>query len=138
MRCAGGPENALLSLIIPGLGMHKVTYGKSTGLGTMLPTYALLGGGIGLKVYSNKEYKKYHDATTQAEMDEHYKSANLANYAFYGCMLAGGLIWISDIIRVAVIGSQNLKKFNAYKHSYLGYYYNPEIEAMGLSYTIKF
>lgn len=138
MRCAGGPENALLSLIVPGLGMHKVTYGKRIGLGTTLPTYALLGGGVGLKIYSNKEYKKYHDATTQSEMDKHYTNANLANYGFYGCMLVGGLIWISDIIRVAVIGSQNLKKFNAYKHSYLGYYYNPEIEAMGVSYTIKF
>ena len=138
MRCSGGPENALLSLIVPGLGVHKVTYGARTGLGTMLPTYALLGGGVGLKVYSNKEYKKYHAATTQSDMDKHYKNANLANKAFYGCMLAGGLIWISDIIRVAVIGTKNLKEFKAYKHSHLGCYYDPELEAVGLSYTIKF
>lgn len=132
MRHMGGPINALLSLAVPGLGVHKVS--DKTGIGTAMITYSFLGAGIGAKVYSNKEYKKYHAATTQSDMDNHYEIANLANYLFYGCMVAGGLIWIADIIRVAVIGAQNVKC----RRSYLGYYYNPEVDAMGLSYTIKF
>lgn len=127
-----GPINVLISLAVPGLGLCRVT-GSAIGLVTMLPTYALMGAGIGFKVSSNKEYAKYHAATTQAEMDEHFAKAHKANRNFYGCMIAGGVIWLTDIIATAARGAKNVKGYN-----HLGYYYNPELDAMGLSYTIKF
>lgn len=50
-----GASNAFLSLLVPGLGDHRVSYGKKSGISVALSTYALIGGGIGLKFYSNSE-----------------------------------------------------------------------------------
>lgn len=133
-----GASNAFLSLLVPGLGDHRVSYGQKNGVGVALSTYALIGGGIGLKFYSNSEYKKYHAATSQEAMDDHYQKANYSNQAFYGCLIAGGIIWISDIIWVASIGAKNAKAQKAYRQSHLGAYYDPNIQATGLSYTINF
>ncbi|MGC3977387.1 MAG: hypothetical protein QM751_03650 [Paludibacteraceae bacterium] len=138
MSGSGGPSNAFLSLLVPGLGDHRVSYGKKNGVGVALSTYALIGGGIGLKLYSNSEYKKYHAATEQTAMDKHYETANISNQAFYGCVIAGGIVWISDIIWVWSIGAKNAKAAKAYKNSHLGAFYQPDLNATGLSYTITF
>lgn len=137
-NCNGGPSNALLSLIIPGLGDHRVSYGKNKGLGVAISTYGLIGAGIGLKLYSNSEYRKYLESTEQNTMDQHYKRANYSNQAFYTCVIAGGIIWISDIIWVATTGTKNAKAGKLYKQSHLGIYYDPNTLATGLSYTINF
>jgi tetratricopeptide (TPR) repeat protein len=134
----GRGTNAFLSLLIPGLGDHRVTYGKKTGLGITLPTYALIGTGIGLKFYSINEYKKYHNATEQQDMDKYYNQANYSNQAFYACLVAGGIIWISDIIWVWAKGAKNRKVQKAYKRQYLGFYYHPQLNVSGLTYTVNF
>lgn len=134
----GGPSNALLSLLVPGLGDYRVTYGKKSGVGTALWTYGLIGAGVGLKFYSNSEYDKYHAATSQEAMDDHYIKANYSNQAFYACVGTGALIWIYDIIWVWKTGAENVKKQKAYKRSHLGAYYDPNMQATGLSYTINF
>jgi tetratricopeptide (TPR) repeat protein len=54
MSGTGGASNALLSLLVPGLDDHCVSYGKKSGVGTALWTYGLIGAGVGLKIYSNK------------------------------------------------------------------------------------
>ena len=113
-----GASNAFLSLLVPGLGDHRVSYGKKSGISVALSTYALIGGGIGLKFYSNSEYKKYHAATTQEAMYDHYPKANYSNQAFYGCLIVGGFIWISDIIWVASTGAENTKAQKAYRQSH--------------------
>jgi hypothetical protein len=138
MSSSGGASNAWLSLLVPGLGNHRVSYGKKNGVGVAISTYALIGGGIGLKFYSNSEYKKYHSATEQSAMDNHYKKANHSNQAFYGCLIVGGAIWISNIIWVASTGAKNAKAAKAYRKSHLGAYYDPDFKATGLSYTINF
>lgn len=134
----GGSSNAFLSLLVPGLGDHKVTYGKKSGVGTALWTYGLIGTGVGLKFYSNSEYKKYQSATEQTAMDEHYQAANYSNQAFYACVGTGALIWLYDIIWVWKTGAENAKAAKAYKNSHLGVYYQPDLNATGLSYTINF
>lgn len=131
-------SNAFLSLLVPGLGDHRVSYGEVSGIGTALSTYAFIGAGIGLKAYSNSEYKKYHNATKQEEIDDHYKKANTANQAFYGCLVAAGSIWLYDIIWVTVKGIQNTNKANSYMRSHIGGYYAPTLKATGLSYSIHF
>ncbi|MDR0603623.1 MAG: hypothetical protein LBG80_04890 [Bacteroidales bacterium] len=136
-----GASNAFLSLLIPGLGQHRVSFGKRKGLGITIPTYMLIGSGIGLKFYSNSEYKKYNDATTQEEMDDHYINANFSNYAFYTFIIAGGIIWLSDIIWVASKGAKNkknMKAYEVYKKQYLGFYYHPQLHVSGLTYTVNF
>ena len=134
----GGPSNVFLSLLVPGLGKSRVTYGEKNGLGTTLWTYGLIGAGVGLKIYSNNEYSKYHKATEQSAMDDHYKKANYSNQAFYACVGAGAIIWISDIIWVWKKGAENAKAQKKYKQAHLSVYYEPNFDAPGLSYTINF
>jgi hypothetical protein len=135
---SGGPSNALLSLLVPGLGDHKVSFGKKSGIGTALLTYGCIGAGVGLKIYSNGEYKKYHDATEQTAMDEHYQRANYSNQAFYACMAAGAIVWISDIIWVWSTGAKNKRAQQAYKQSHLSIYYQSDLNVTGLTYAINF
>lgn len=71
-------------------------------------------------------------------MDEHYQAANYSNQAFYACVGTGALIWLYDIIWVWKTGAENTKAAKAYKNSHLGVYYQPDLNATGLSYTINF
>ncbi|MDR0606692.1 MAG: hypothetical protein LBG80_20675 [Bacteroidales bacterium] len=134
----GRASNLFLSLLIPGLGQHRVTYGERTGLGITLPTYALIGTGIVLKFYSESEYKKYQNATEQADMNKYYNRANYSNQGFYACLVAGGIIWISDVIWVWAKGAKNKKEQKAYKRQYLGFYYHPQLHVSGLTYSVNF
>jgi len=135
---SGGPSNALLSIIIPGLGVSNVTGGAKSGLSTTLWTYGFIGAGIGCKLWSNSEYKAYHSATTQDEIDKHYNLANGLNQAFYVSVGTGVVIWLYDIIWVTNKGAANKKAQKSWKQNHLGAYYNREMNASGLSYTINF
>jgi len=126
---AGGPGNAFLSLLVPGWGDRYVTAGAKSGVKTALLTYGLIGAGIGCKIISNDEYAKYHKDTEQS----------LAfNKAFSICVVTGAAIWISDIIYVWRRGTRNQREQNAFKRSHLGFYYQPEFEAKGLTYSVNF
>ncbi|MDR0682995.1 MAG: hypothetical protein LBG15_14275 [Dysgonamonadaceae bacterium] len=138
MKGTGGPSNALYSLLIPGLGDHRVTYGQKSGIKTTLLTYGFIGIGIGCKLHSNSEYKKYHEATLQIDMDEHYKAANDYNQAFYVCMGIGAVAWLYDIIWVWVKGAKNKKEYKAWEQSHLSLYSDPNLRATGFSYKIDF
>jgi hypothetical protein len=134
----GGASNALLSALVPGLGRSRVTYGEKNGLGITALTYGLIGAGVGCKIYSNSQYKKYHAATEQSVMNDTYTKANTANKAFYACIGAGAAVWIYDIIWVAMKGSENQKAHQWRNNSQFGLYYNPDNNTTGLSYAINF
>jgi hypothetical protein len=57
----GTASNAFLSLLIPGLGDKAVTYGQKSGLRRAFYSYGLIGAGIGCKMRSDEEYKKYRE-----------------------------------------------------------------------------
>jgi hypothetical protein len=152
MRGAGGPSNALLSLLIPGLGDRRVSYGERSGATVALITYGLIGAGVGLKVYANKEYAKYQEIVPEnindnpyylgdnisAEAKKHKDNADVANIGFYAGVGLGALFWVSDIIWVWKKGAANVREQKAYKWSNLGFYCEPNLRATGLSYTINF
>jgi hypothetical protein len=71
-------------------------------------------------------------------MDDHYKKANNSNQAFYTCVGLGAIVWVYDIIWVWKTGAENTKAQKTYKQSHLGFYYEPDFQATGLSYTINF
>ncbi len=137
-RGTGGPSNMFLSLLIPGLGVKPVTGGAERGIASAALTYGLIGAGVGCKIWSNKEYDKYHAATNQTDMDEHYKMADKLNKGFYVLAAAGAAVWVSDIIWVAAKGFGNKKQQRAYKKSLVTVYYEPGVEASGLSYQLSF
>ncbi|NDP22268.1 MAG: hypothetical protein GZ091_14480 [Paludibacter sp.] len=134
----GGPSNAILSVLIPGLGVSNVTGGAKSGFSRTLTVYGFIGAGIGCKLWSDSEYQAYHSATTQTEMDKHFELANGLNQAFYLGVGAGAIVWLYDIIWVASKGVENKKAQKAWNQNHLGVYYQPEINTTGLTYTIKF
>jgi hypothetical protein len=103
-----GPEAALFSTLIPGLGTLKATNGEK-GRGRF--TYFLLSSGltIGSKLYSDIQYKNYLAATSQTDIDKYYNNANISNKI---ALLSGGLsasIYLYDIFGALSQGAKNLK-----------------------------
>ena len=134
-RYNGGPANMFLSLLVPGLG-DKYVSGKS-GANRTLATYGLIAGGLACKYFSDYQYKNYHNASMQSEMDSYYKSANQYNKLYYLLAASGIIYWIYDIIWVADKGFKNKRKLRGYTN-HIDMNYDPAIHGMALSFKIEF
>jgi len=103
-----GPEAALFSMIMPGMGTLNVTYGKK-GWGRFTCFLLSSGLAIGSKLYSDSQYKSYLGATSQADIDRYFNNANISNKI---ALISGGIsasIYLYDIIWVISKGFKNLK-----------------------------
>lgn len=136
-KSTGGPSNMFLSMLVPGLGVKAVSGGSISGLPRTILTYGLIGIGVGFKFWSNFQYDKYHNASSQTEMDSYFKKANNFNKAFYYISDAAAIIWLCDIIWVAKKGFENQKNQKKYKET-LSLNYDTEFKNIGLTYLIKF
>lgn len=103
-----GPEAALFSMLMPGMGTLKVTYGKK-GWGRFTCFLLSSGLAIGSKLYSDAQYKSYLGATSQADIDKYYNNANISHKI---ALISGGIsatIYLYDIIWVISKGAKNIK-----------------------------
>ena len=103
-----GPEAALFSMLMPGMGSLKVTYGKK-GWGRFTCFLLSSGLAIGSKLYSDAQYKSYLNATSQTDIDKFYTNANISHKI---ALISGGIsasIYLYDIIWVISKGAKNLK-----------------------------
>jgi hypothetical protein len=103
-----GPEAALFSMLMPGMGSLKVTYGKK-GWGRFTCFLLSSGLAIGSKLYTDAQYKSYLGATSQADIDKYYNNANISHKI---ALISGGIsatIYLYDIIWVISKGAKNLK-----------------------------
>lgn len=131
----GGPSNALWSVLVPGLGQHKVTFGEKSGIGTTVAVYGLIAVGVGSYLYSNSEYDKYHQATTQADMNKHFKNAQdyqVMSYLFWG---GAAIWWIYDVVDVYLQGKKNTDKYSNGR-AFVSYF--PQNNGFGIGYTLNF
>jgi len=133
----GGPTNGFRSLLVPGWGVSRVSGGQKKGLVTTITVYSLVAASAIFKVYSDSEYKKYHNATDQNEMDSHYQNANSSNKGFLICAGAAATIWLFDVILVTAKGFKNNKEAKSFKKSF-SFYYNPEFHQTGLALKFNF
>ena len=108
-KIAGGPSNALYSLIIPGLGTKKVTYGKK-GSKRMKNFFIWAAVATSVKLISNSFYTDYLNATSQEDMDQNYKNATTYNYIYVGSLSICGTIYITDFFSALSKGTKNKKK----------------------------
>lgn len=134
-RNTGGATNALLSVAVPGLGQHKVTYGEKTGIGTTLGVYGTIAAGVGFHLYSQSEYDKYHRATSQDDMNEHFKNAQdyqVMSYLFWG---GAAIWWIYDVVDVYLQGKKNTDKYSNGR-AFVSYF--PQNNGFGFGYTLNF
>lgn len=164
----GGPANVFLSMIIPGLGNHRVTFGKKSGAGTMIFFYGSIGASIGLYHHAMKpKISTFGDFTSEVKqffkfdeikspkyfkeltkLDSHgneiplseaeYKGRMVSYYASYSFAGLAAIIYVTDVIWTLVRGSQNAYRQNCYKKWSLGSFYDPTVNATGLRYNYKF
>lgn len=114
---AGGPGNALLSAICPGLGDVFVNGDDDV---LIKPYYITLAfaGSAGLAWYCHSEMKAYYDAyqhsAQQYEMNSNYEQAEYyrKNASLYTALAVS--IWTADVIHVFVKGSRNNRNSFAY------------------------
>jgi len=104
---AVGPEASLLSVLMPGWGTLKVTYGKQ-GWGRLTWFLITSGISIGAKLYSDAEYKKTLDSTYfQAYL--HEENAKISNQI---SLITGGIsafIYLNDILGAFSKGVKTIK-----------------------------
>ncbi len=110
-RLMGGPQNALLSVLVPGLGNPKVR--NRGGLAwrwvfTSLATYGLIGSSFYFKNQSDQNYAEYQNTYTVDEVQAAYKTANRQSNLAKLSAIAAGLVWATDIVRVAIKGGKNI------------------------------
>ena len=142
-RELGGPENALLSAFVPGLGDHKVRKGKGYGAITFL-TWGALGTGLIFRLSASRNYDKYLKATTTAELDHLFFLAETHKKTSTILITSAIVLWAADVVLVAVKGFQNLKKRRAVSvldkkvYPTLGLNYNPRYGQPNLSLRLRF
>jgi hypothetical protein len=124
----GGPSNAFLSLIVPGLGDRYV---YNSGRSIIKPyfetavVYGLVGFGIYEKFQKDKYYDKYLKAIKKSDIENYYNKANSANHNFYIFTLSGASIWAADIAWVSWKGISNKPKRKNFK-AYISPLYIPD------------
>ena len=122
-KAIGGPQYAVLSVLLPGMGDRIVNKQKNTW--PLISGFYI--GSIATAVYfkskSNANYKLYHDVKYTPDgnyikdLDRYYKIANDNNRNFNIMMGVAGSIWLVDVIYVAVKGTRNKNKnkFNSWQ-----------------------
>lgn len=111
---AVGRAAALNSLVLPGWGKKRVTYGEK-GKGTMITFLSSTAIAVGSRLYSMNQYQKYKDETIPSKRDEFYTNANSSNKVF---LIAGGLsatIYVTDVLWVLNRGKKNKKATKAFR-----------------------
>lgn len=109
----GGPEKALLSLALPGLGDKYVYYRNITGPVFTTVTLGLLAGGIYTKIQSKNSYNDYQDAIDQEDIDRYYDKANSQYKLGNALLTAAAVVWLADIASVAYKGHKNKRNATA-------------------------
>lgn len=111
-----GPRNALWSLLLPGLGDLKVRNGYHYEW-IAATTFALLGTGVFFYLKASRELNDYNKRipNTQSEHNQLFKNARSSRQLSYGFFIAGGAIWLADIIGVYIRGVKNKRRFSPKK-----------------------
>lgn len=104
-----GPEAAFLSMLMPGMGTLKVTYGEK-GWGRFAAFLVSTGLAVGAKMYSDQQYDKYKLATEQIEIDRLYNQANLSHQISLGAAGLAATIYVHDFFWVLSKGGKNKKE----------------------------
>ena len=104
-----GPSSALYSMIFPGWGSIKVSYGKK-GWGRLTNFILSTGLAIGSKIYSDAQYQNYLGATNQTDIDKYYNNANTSHKVYLVSGALSASIYLYDIVWALSKGSKNKKQ----------------------------
>lgn len=155
---SGGPANALLSMVVPGLGRHRVTYGQQDGVATAVMFYLTAAASLGCyygafrigndgytwKNYTGdlKNFFKFKDMptvwnnlATDDELETRGKQGlYITSYIFAGI---AATLYVTDVLYTLIRGSVNLSRQNKYKKWSIGVFYEPATRTPVLQYNYK-
>ncbi len=110
----GGPTNALISALVPGIGNAFVQPRKPNGkvrfgLRPLVTVafYGLLGYGISQKLAANEEYDLYKNSLREQLARPHFAAANEAHHRYYLTTRAAAVIWLTDVTATFLRGLKN-------------------------------
>lgn len=147
----GGPANVLLSMVLPGLGRHRVTYGEQKGVGTAIFYVASLGGALGLRYWSihdnpynlnnNMDMKNFfnfgkYDKASFADMEKG-QPKRVFYYTSYALAGVAAAIYVGDVLYTLIRGSVNTARQNKYRRWSIGAFYEPASKTPVLQYNYK-
>ena len=147
----GGPANVLLSMVLPGLGRHRVTYGEQKGIGTAIFYVASLGGALGLRYWSihdnpynlnnNLDMKNFfnfgkYDKASFADMEKG-QPKRVFYYTSYALAGVAAAIYVGDVLYTLIRGSVNTARQNKYRKWSIGAFYEPASKTPVLQYNYK-
>lgn len=150
-RGKGGPANVFLSMIIPGLGRHRVTYGEKTGIGTTLFFFGTAGAAIGLRYWSlqdnplnvshNMDLNSFfnigkYNANSFSSMNQGTLKQVLY-YSSYALAGIAAIIYVTDVMYTLIRGSVNVAHQRKYKKWSIGVFYEPASKTPILQYNYK-
>ncbi|MBU6324904.1 MAG: hypothetical protein KJS92_05395 [Bacteroidetes bacterium] len=105
-KTKAGPGSAMYSLLWPGLGTYRASYGAQ-GKGAAKWFLYCAGTAVLSGLYAKAQYNNYQNATSQADMDYYYDRANLG---YKTALVSGGLaatIYVHNIFAAWHRGSRN-------------------------------
>lgn len=104
-----GPEQVWRSAVFPGWGDNYVRQKKNHWWVGGL-AYGLVGSGVFMRLKASNTFNKYKKSFSVEEADDLFAQSNnqkrIGNYL----LLAGGTVWLTDMVLVLIKGNQNLKK----------------------------
>ncbi len=135
-KLKGGPTNAAINLLVPGLG-HYFVSGDHNGDNRKLSSFVLtaayagsIGGAFYFQGRSNSQYKKYSDlaafreyqkdangiiigmrGVNEAEANKYFSSARSAHRNALICLGVGGAVLTGDLIYTFLKGSKNKREW---------------------------
>lgn len=114
VKPGGGPANALLSAVTPGIGNafvqpRRASGGVRWGLrpAVAVAFYGLLGYGISQKLVANREYDLYKNSLRESLARPHFEAANQAHHRYYLATRAAAVVWLADVTATLLRGVKN-------------------------------
>ncbi|MFT4032238.1 MAG: hypothetical protein QM669_07445 [Siphonobacter sp.] len=124
-KIGGGPANALLSVLVPGLGNIMVQPNHRIGLRPLITVAygGLLAYGFIQKGKSNKEYNIYKaEQYNAAKVESNYTEANRLYHNYAWAVRAAAAVMVSDVVYTLLKGTKNARlKRSAQQHISLNY-----------------
>jgi hypothetical protein len=142
-RLKGGPSNAAINLLLPGVG-HYFVSGDNNGENRKASAFALtavyagsIGGALYFNGKSNSEYKKYNDlanyreyqkdangvvigvrGANEAEASKYFNNTKSAHRNSLICLGVGGGVLIGDLVYTFLKGNKNKTEWQAENTSF--------------------
>jgi hypothetical protein len=107
-KAHAGPTNVIYSVLLPGLGTKRVTYGEK-GTGRMISFLVSGALAYGAKVYSDQQYNLYLTSSGNESLT-YYDRANMSNKIFLSSLGFAATIYVYDLCYVVGRGFKNMKK----------------------------